>query len=73
MEILLGFLILVILLDLAALRWGADSRERIDSQEWERRQSWAQRLHSGQAQGDSFSAYRHRRYLEYPGQRDMYN
>ncbi len=32
--------ILWIVLDMAALRWGANSSERIDSQEWERRQQW---------------------------------
>lgn len=30
-------LLAVIFLDLAALRWGVDSREKIDSPEWERR------------------------------------
>ncbi len=30
-------LLVVILLDIAALRWGVDSREKIDSPEWERR------------------------------------
>lgn len=31
------FLLLIILLDLAALRWGIDSRDNIDSHEWMRR------------------------------------
>lgn len=31
------FLLLIILLDLAALRWGIDSRDNIDSPEWMRR------------------------------------
>lgn len=31
-------IISLVLLDLAALRWGADSRDTIDSLEWERRQ-----------------------------------
>lgn len=37
MFILLLLLFLFILLGLAALRWGADSRDTIDSPEWERR------------------------------------
>ncbi len=36
MELLL-FLLLVLLIDLAALKWGADSREGRDRPEWERR------------------------------------
>jgi hypothetical protein len=36
MELLL-FLLLVLLLDLAALKWGADSREGGDRPEWEQR------------------------------------
>ena len=35
--LLLLLFFLFILLDLAALRWGADSRDTIDSPEWERR------------------------------------
>ncbi|GCE30762.1 hypothetical protein KDA_62460 [Dictyobacter alpinus] len=31
------FLVAIILLDLAALRWGIDSRDKIDSIEWTRR------------------------------------
>jgi hypothetical protein len=37
MEIIF-LLVIVIILDIAALRWGHDSTERIDSPEWERRQ-----------------------------------
>ncbi len=33
-------LTLFIVLDIAALRWGKDSTERIDSSEWKRRSSW---------------------------------
>jgi hypothetical protein len=33
---LLMFLLLVLLVDLAALKWGADSREDRDRPEWER-------------------------------------
>lgn len=43
METLIIFLIipaLLIVLDIAALRWGADSRDGVNSLEWERRQSW---------------------------------
>ena len=38
--LLLGF----ILLDLAALRWGVDSGDGIDSPEWQRRYTWALRM-----------------------------
>ncbi len=34
---------LFIVLDIAALRWGFDSSERVNSREWERRTHW----HSG--------------------------
>jgi hypothetical protein len=34
---LLMFLLLVLLVDLAALKWGADSREGRDRPEWDRR------------------------------------
>ncbi len=30
--------VLFVVLDIAALRWGADSRERMSSFEWERRE-----------------------------------
>lgn len=33
------FVLLVILLGLAALRWGADSRDGLESCEWTRRQA----------------------------------
>jgi hypothetical protein len=33
-------LTLFIVLDIAALRWGMDSTERVDSGEWERRLYW---------------------------------
>lgn len=33
------FVLILILLDLAALRWGVDSRDGIDSPEWQRHQS----------------------------------
>ncbi len=35
-----GILIGLGLLALAALRWGVDSRDPMDSPEWERRQAW---------------------------------
>lgn len=31
---------LLIVVDLAALRWGVDSRDSITSREWERRWQW---------------------------------
>jgi hypothetical protein len=40
METLLVFIMLVIALDIVALRWGFDSTEKIDSPEWERRATW---------------------------------
>ncbi len=33
-------LTLFIVLDIAALRWGTDSTERVDSCEWEHRSHW---------------------------------
>ena len=36
---LVALIISLILLDLVALRWGADSRDTIDSLEWKRRQN----------------------------------
>jgi nitrogen fixation-related uncharacterized protein len=40
MFIMLGLLVAVVVLDLAAWRWGCDSCEHFDSQEWERRRQW---------------------------------
>jgi hypothetical protein len=37
---LLVILILVVLLDLSALRWGVSSIDGPDSPEWERRRNW---------------------------------
>lgn len=37
------FLLLIIgmiVFDIAALKWGSDSREKIDDPEWERRRAW---------------------------------
>jgi len=39
MEILI-MLIVLILLDMSAMRWGVNSAESVDSPEWERRQLW---------------------------------
>ena len=39
MELFIISLIVLVALDLAALRWGFDSRDGIDSHEWERRGS----------------------------------
>ena len=33
--------ILIIVLDVVALRWGYDSRDGIDCAEWKRRREWA--------------------------------
>ncbi len=40
LEFLLVCLIAFILLDIASLIWGIDSRDDIDSPEWRRRQEW---------------------------------
>ena len=34
------FIVALVLLDIAALRWGVDSTDGINSLEWERRQRW---------------------------------
>jgi hypothetical protein len=41
MIILLVVILAFILLDIAAVRWGVDSTDRLDSKEWERRQRQA--------------------------------
>ncbi len=33
-------LVAILALDLATVRWGVDSRDGIDSPEWERRRNW---------------------------------
>ena len=38
MIIVLAFILAFIILDIAAVRWGADSTEKLNSKEWERRQ-----------------------------------
>ena len=40
MEFIIGLLIGLIVFDLVALRRGVDSRDNVDSPEWERRQRW---------------------------------
>jgi hypothetical protein len=40
METLLILILLVIAFDIASLRWGFDSTEKLDSPEWERRVAW---------------------------------
>jgi hypothetical protein len=40
METLLVLIMLVIVLDIASVRWGFDSTEKMDSPEWERRTAW---------------------------------
>lgn len=37
---LLILLALLLAVDLAAWRWGVDSRERVDDVEWQRRRLW---------------------------------
>ena len=41
MTTLLIVFILFVLLDVAALRWGCDSRDGVNGAEWKRRQEWA--------------------------------
>jgi hypothetical protein len=38
--LLVVLLVALIVLDLAALRWGANSSDGINSPEWKRRQDW---------------------------------
>jgi hypothetical protein len=40
METLLIVIMLFIVLDIASLRWGFDSTDKINSPEWKRRQEW---------------------------------
>jgi hypothetical protein len=40
MEPLLIVVMLFIVLDIASLRWGFDSTEKLDSLEWQRRATW---------------------------------
>ena len=40
MEFIISFLIIVIVTDIAALRWGFDSTDGINSLEWLRKQEW---------------------------------
>jgi hypothetical protein len=50
MVIIIVLLTALLVFDIAALRWGFDSTESVDSPEWERRRQW-EALHSlaGQA------------------------
>jgi hypothetical protein len=40
MVIVVVLFMVLLVLDIAALRWGADSGDGIDSPEWERRRQW---------------------------------
>jgi hypothetical protein len=44
METLLIVVMVFIVLDIASLRWGFDSTEKLDSPEWERRATWSAHL-----------------------------
>ncbi len=44
MEIILILLAVLIVLDLASLRWGFNSTDDPDSCEWERRRHWGENL-----------------------------
>jgi hypothetical protein len=37
---LIFLVVLLVALDIAALRWGCDSSDGVNSPEWERRQRW---------------------------------
>ena len=39
--VLLDILLMLIVLDIAALRWGVSSLDGPDSPEWERRRNWS--------------------------------
>lgn len=41
MDAIFIVLVVVIVLDVIAWKWGVDSRERLDSPEWERRSHWS--------------------------------
>ena len=40
MFLVLILLLCILILDLTAIRWGYDSRDRLNSKEWERRRHW---------------------------------
>lgn len=40
---ILTFVLAFVLLDIAALRWGSDTTEGIDSCEWYRREHWGEK------------------------------
>ncbi len=44
MEIAIVLLVGILLLDVVALRWGFDSRDKLNSPEWERRRWWGMSL-----------------------------
>ena len=44
MGIAIFLLIGIVVLDIVALRWGIDSRDGLDSPEWERRWRWSMSL-----------------------------
>ena len=43
MIVLLIFVLAFVLLDMAAMRWGIDSTEGLNSPEWSRRQHWGEK------------------------------
>jgi hypothetical protein len=40
---ILVLLLAFVLIDVAALRWGTDSTEGVNSREWERREHWGEK------------------------------
>lgn len=45
MMAILMLVLAFVLLDIAALRWGSDTTEGIDSREWCRREHWGEKTH----------------------------
>jgi hypothetical protein len=40
MEFMIIMFLMLVAIDIAALRWGFDSRDEVDSPEWVRRRAW---------------------------------
>jgi hypothetical protein len=40
MEFMIIMFLMLVAIDIAALRWGFDSRDEVDSLEWVRRRAW---------------------------------
>jgi hypothetical protein len=40
MELVITLLLIIIVLDMVAMRWGHDSRDSLERAEWERQKRW---------------------------------